>query len=255
MRVIMFVTAAIGLIATSLAGQEFRWHGRLAQGATLEVRGITGAIRASRAGGSEAEVVAVKHGARHDVDEVEIRVVEQDGGVTICAAYPSRHGRQAAGCSWDGQHDLEDSDVEVEFEVRVPPGVRFLGGTVTGDVEGRALPGDATLTTVNGDVDVEADGVARATTVNGSISARLGRNEWEGQLRFTTVNGGITVTFPGDLNADIQATTVNGSVESDFPITLSGRMHAGSLRGRLGNGGRDLSLSTVNGDIRLRRGG
>jgi hypothetical protein len=48
---------------------------------------------------------------------------------------------------------------------------------------------------------------------------------------------------------------VNGSVESDFPITVRGRMNPRSLRGRIGEGGRDLDLTTVNGSIRLLKGG
>jgi DUF4097 and DUF4098 domain-containing protein YvlB len=91
--------------------------------------------------------------------------------------------------------------------------------------------------------------------VIGSIRVSLGRADWKGALRFTTVNGGITVRLPGSFTADIDATTVNGSVESDFPITVRGRMNPRSLRGRIGEGGRDLDLTTVNGSIRLLKGG
>jgi DUF4097 and DUF4098 domain-containing protein YvlB len=62
------------------------------------------------------------------------------------------------------------------------------------------------------------------------------------------------VRLPGNLSADVEATTVNGSVESDFPIVVRGRMQAGSLKGRIGEGGRVLDLTTVNGSIRLEKG-
>jgi DUF4097 and DUF4098 domain-containing protein YvlB len=145
--------------------------------------------------------------------------------------------------------------VQVTFDVKLPEGVKFDGSTVNGDVIARDLSGDAVVTTVNGDVEVETGGVAEATTVNGSIRVSLGRADWKGALRFTTVNGGITVRLPGSFTADIDATTVNGSVESDFPITVRGRMNPRSLRGRIGEGGRDLDLTTVNGSIRLLKGG
>jgi len=101
---------------------------------------------------------------------------------------------------------------------------------------------------------VGASGTARGTTVNGSITARVGRAAWEGTLEFSTVNGGIRVILPADLDADVEARTVNGSIDSDFPITMQGRMRQREFRGRIGKGGRKLELTTVNGSIELRKG-
>jgi DUF4097 and DUF4098 domain-containing protein YvlB len=232
------------------------WHGSLASGKTLEVRGINGPIRASGATGQEAEVAGTKRARGRDPAEVEIKVVEHADGVIICAIYPSRRGRQANECRPEGggQHDTNDNDVEVAFEVRVPAGVEFVGSTVNGDVSGRDPSSDVTLAAVNGDVDAESGGVARGTTVNGSITARLGRADWTNSLRFTTVNGGITVRLPGNVSTDIEATTVGGSVQSDFPIAVQGRMRAGVVKGRIGEGGRLLHLTTVNGSIRVEKG-
>lgn len=249
LAVLLFIPAAV-------AAQDFRWHGVLASGKILEVRGINGPIHASRASGNEAEVTAVKRARRSDPAEVEIKVVESSEGVTICAIYPTRHGRHDGDCRFGGDNDSDskDNDVEVSFEVHVPAGVELVAETVNGDVSARDLAGDASMTTVNGDVEVETGGVARGTTVNGSIRARMGRADWQRSVNFTTVNGGITVQLPANASADIKATTVNGSVESDFPITVQGRMQAGSLRGRIGDGGRSLDLTTVNGSIRLEKG-
>lgn len=250
-----FVGAALLFAAAPLAAQDFRWHGPLASGKTLQVRGISGEIRASRASGSEAEVTATKHGRKSDPATVEIKVVEGAGGVLICAIYPARRGRPENECRpGGGRYENRDNDVEVDFEVKVPAGVEFVGSTVNGDVVARDLGGDAVLSTVNGDVDVETGGVAEATTVNGSIRASLGRADWRRSLKFTTVNGGITIRLPGNASADVAATTVNGSVDSDFPITVQGRMSPRSLRGRIGEGGRELDLTTVNGSIRLQKG-
>ncbi len=82
----------------------------------------------------------------------------------------------------------------------------------------------------------------------------MGRADWTDKVSFSRVNGGITVTLPEKVSADLEATTVNGSVDSDFPNTVRGRMQPQSLRGRLGDGGRTLSLTTVNGSIELRKG-
>jgi len=67
------------------------------------------------------------------------------------------------------------------------------------------------------------------------------------------VNGGITLTLPGVFDAELSANTLNGSIAADFPITVTGQVTPRRLRGRIGNGGRELNLSTVNGSIRLIR--
>lgn len=244
------------LLAAPLAAQDFKWSGALASGKTLEIRGINGPIRAVAARGSEASVTATKHARKSDPDEVKIEVVEHAGGVTICAIYPSRRASRPNECrpGGGGHNSSEDNDVEVRFEVQVPAGVEFEGQSVNGDVTAEGLTGDARVATVNGDVEVSAAGVVEASTVNGSVDATLGRGDWRGRLKFSTVNGSITVTLPSGLGAEVEASTVNGSVESDFPITVSGRMNPRSLRGTIGDGGRRLDLSTVNGSIRLREG-
>ncbi len=254
MNVSLLLPLGLLAIAAPLSAQDFRWHGAIASGKRLEIRGINGAVHAARATGSEAEVTASKRARRSRPEDVEIKVVEDAQGVLICAVYPSRRASRPNDCRRNGnQNDTDDNDVEVTFEVKVPAGVDFEASTVNGDVTARDLSSDAELTTVNGDIDVESGGVAQATTVNGSIKARLGRSDWKDRVDFTTVNGGITVTLPANASADLEATTVNGSIDSDFPITMRGRMNPQSLRGRIGEGGRDLKLTTVNGGITIRK--
>lgn len=255
MRYLVAVSLLL-LVVPPATAQEFRWSGNLAAGKTLEIRGINGSIRATPAGGREALVTARKRSRKSDPAEVEIKVVDHAGGVTICAVYPSPRSGRPNQClpGGEGRNDSRDNDVEVEFEVRVPSGVTLEATTVNGDIRADDLPGDAHLSTVNGDVDVGAAGTARGTTVNGSITARLGRGDWTGTLEFTTVNGGIEVSLPQGIGTDLEASTVNGSVDSDFPVTVQGRMNPRTMRGRIGAGGRTLHLTTVNGNIRIREG-
>lgn len=231
-------------------GQDWTWTGRLAAGKTLEIRGVNGEVSAVPASGDQVEVRAAKHGRDDDPDDVRIEVVEHEGGVTICAVYPGRNNRCERG---GGRMNVRDNDVEVDFSVRVPRGVRFEGVSVNGGVEALNLEGPVELNTVNGGVRLETgSGDAEAHTVNGSITATV-RALGERPLRFGTVNGGITVTLPAGLDADLEAQTVNGSIQTDFPIQVQGRMNPRELNGRIGRGGRVLELETVNGSIRLRR--
>jgi DUF4097 and DUF4098 domain-containing protein YvlB len=137
--------------------------------------------------------------------------------------------------------------------VRVPYGVGFIGRTVNGEINGESLQGDAEAHTVNGSIRLTTTGSAVANTVNGSMNVTMGRADWPNGATFKTVNGGITLTLPGVFDADLTANTLNGSIAADFPITIEGTFTPRRLRGRIGNGGRDLNLSTVNGSIRLIR--
>jgi hypothetical protein len=46
---------------------------------------------------------------------------------------------------------------------------------------------------------------------------------------------------------------VNGEITTDFPVTIQGRLSKKTLSAKIGNGGRELRLETVNGSIRLGR--
>ena len=148
--------------------------------------------------------------------------------------------------------NIQDNDTRVEFTVRVPPRVNFVGRTVNGDVDAESLGGNVVAHTVNGSIGVSSAGYVEATTVNGSITASMGRADWTDELEFSTVNGSITLNLPSDLGVKLTAKTVNGSIDTDFPLTVRGRFSGRRLTGTIGDGGRELWLETVNGAIRLR---
>src|SRR6266496_3418657 len=197
MRSLLITALVSAVAAASVDAQDFNWHGRIAAGKRLEVKGVSGDIRAVLASGAEAVVNARKHARRSDPDEVEIKVVESNDGVTICAVYPTPpRARQENTCEpGDRWHSSTDNnDVTVDFEVQVPAGVEFNGQTVNGEMSAEGLKGD------------------------------------------------------------VRASTVNGDIETDWPLMISGRFSQRRLHGTIGAGGRGLSLSTVNGEIRLKKG-
>jgi len=252
------VAALLSLTAVAVAAGQDNWHGRLAAGKRLEVKGVNGDVRAVLATGAEAAVNWRKHAHRSDPESVEIKVVESEDGVTICAVYPTPpRAREENNCEpGDRWHSSTDNnDVVVDFEVQVPAGVIFDGRTVNGEMSAEGLKGDVRAGTVNGSVKVTTTGLAEASTVNGSVYAQMGRTNWTDEIEFSTVNGRITLVLPnGDLNTEIRASTVNGDIESDYPVMVSGRFGPRKVRGTIGSGGRTLNLSTVNGDIRLQKG-
>ena len=256
----MLVTMlALGSLATapapSVRSSDFNWHKALAAGKILEIVGVNGSIDASGTSGSEVDVSATKRGRKSDPESVRIEVVEHDDGVTICAVYPTPRGEEENECRPGGKGHMHtrNNDVEVTWTVKVPRGVRFSGRTVNGQVVAEGLTAIAQAFTVNGNITLETSAWGSATTVNGSITARLGRTDWTGEKEFSTVNGGITLDLPADASVDVDASTVNGSMSTEFPLTIKGRWGPRRMSGVIGQGGRSLSLSTVNGGLELKK--
>jgi hypothetical protein len=236
-------------------GSEFRLREALAAGRTLEIRGVNGSVSAEPAEGGEFEVVANKRARHSDPDEVRIEVVRHGEGVLICAVYPNPGGEPNTCEVGSSRSHVHDNDTTVDFTVRVPDGVKFNGRTVNGRVQAERLGADVDVKTVNGSINVSTAGLARAETVNGSITAVVGRADWPAGLQFKTVNGGIDLTLPASLSARVEAKTLNGEITSDFPLTVSGTFSRRRLSGTIGSGGDDrkLILETVNGSVQIRR--
>ena len=234
---------------------EFRWQGRVPAGKTIEIKGVNGSIQATGSSGDQVEVVATRRGRRSDPESVQIKTLEHDGGITVCALYPSSDPERPNEClpGSRGRMNSKNNDVNVEFVVKVPAGVRLYARTVNGAIGASGLTAHADAETVNGSVKIETTGVARAQTVNGSVEASMGRADWSSDLEFKTVNGSIRVTLPRTASTTVDAETVNGSIVSDFEVS-DGTVTRRRLKGTIGGGGRAMSLETVNGAIHIGQG-
>ena len=231
------------------ATQPFEWSGPIDESGELEIKNVKGSVTVRAGTGDVVTVSATRRGLRNDPDEVRVEVVQpHPAGITVCAVYPDADNRCAPGDA--GRIRAERNDVSVELEVTVPDGVPLTVQTVNGAIDVTSVGGDVTARTVNGSIAVSTSGHARAKTVNGAIQATLGTADWTGETAFETVNGSITVDIPSDASTDIEVRTSNGRITSELPITVR-RSTRGRLEGTLGAGGRTLTVTTVNGAVRL----
>jgi hypothetical protein len=149
-----------------LRDRDWDWRGRIERGKSIEIKGVNGEILAEATSGNQVEVQARLRGRKSDPDEVEMVVLEHENGVTICAVYPSRDRDEPNECrpGRHGRMNVRDNDVSVDFTVRVPAGVGFIGRTVNGEIDALGIEGDVKAHTVNGDVDVTATGPGPSTS-------------------------------------------------------------------------------------------
>jgi hypothetical protein len=227
----------LGSIVLPSVQEEMRWHGWTPGGQVVEINNVQGNVRAESTTGDEIEVIALKRGTG-DPSEVSIEVVEHKGGVTICAVYPNANAEHPYECRpshgggfrlaatsdseahirWDngGGGDVILNDLRVDFIVRLPKRLRFIGRTVDGEVSVHVMEQDVEAHSVRGNVTVELD----------------------------PASGG-----------DVHAETAMGEVSSEFPLTVrNDRDHGTSASTHFGHSRRVVRLKSAAGNIRLLRG-
>ena len=230
--------------------QDLDWSAGMQSGQTLEIRGVIGSILAQLAPDGTARVTADKNGGSSPESSVTFEVVTHAGGVTICAMYPDVSGEPSNECvPGGGQMSVRDNDVVVTFDVQVPEGVRLIEWTVNGNVRATAVRSEVDGFAVNGDASISTTDLAEAATVNGNVEVTIGDESPDRALAYSTVNGNVTLRVPAGIDASIDATTVNGTMNSDF---LLANPTPGHWTGTLGDGGSNLALTTVNGNLELR---
>ena len=235
-------------------GNKFEWSGNVPAGAWVVVRNVKGRVDVTAASGRSASITGTKRVRRGD--EGYVRYVSRplaNGGILVCALWG-----EDADCSESGMHsrdrnNSDNNDTSVDFTVQLPAGVNVRAASVLGDVDVDGATAEVEATSVNGDVRAKSiGGPVEASTVNGDVRASM-RNVGTGDLEYRTVNGSIELELPASFSGDVELRTVNGDFRTDFPMTMSGRVGPRHLEGKIGNGGRDLKATTVNGSITLRK--
>ncbi|MEO5590208.1 MAG: DUF4097 family beta strand repeat-containing protein [Gemmatimonadaceae bacterium] len=270
------MTVALGSVSAAQNlgrnSDTWTWEGRIDSGKWFRLSSINGPVSIEASDDNMVHVRAEKVLGRGNTTEVAFQVIQSDGDVRVCALW-----RQDV-CDEDGLHSSRNNgdgnrrNVHVRFTVRVPRGVRVSAGTVNGEmrvsnvtsevrastvngrVEVRNVGGQVRASTVNGAVDVStSSGPVSASTVNGSIDVSMSSMARDGDLKFSTVNGNVVVAMPSSVNADVSIGTTHGSISSDYPVQISGKWGPRRAEGTIGQGGRRLDVSTVNGSVELKK--
>jgi DUF4097 and DUF4098 domain-containing protein YvlB len=279
-RMRLFAALALMLAAPALGAQQqygrdsdtWRWDGRVDAGRWMHIFNINGSVDFAPSSDNMVHVVAEKRSNGRTPDDIHYEVVQAGGNVTICAIWNNNSRCEDGGVEQFRNRQNNNNHSSVKFTVRVPRSVKVgahsvNGGvsvrdvgaevranTVNGGLVVRNAAGPVRATTVNGAVDVNTSvGPVSAQTVNGNVDARMTTLRGEDDMDFKTVNGSVSIYVPARFDANFRFDTVHGGIDSDFPMTLSGRWGPRHASGTIGNGGRDIRASSVNGSIELRR--
>ena len=279
-RSILVTAVALAVLAPAVSAQQqygrdgdtWRWDGRVEGGRWMNIFNVNGSVRVLPSSDNMVHVVAEKTFDGRGRDDVHYEVVQVNGNVTICAIWNDNATCEDGGYQSKRRNDRNENHTTVRFTVRVPKdlrvgansvngsvsvrdvGAEVKASSVNGGVEVRNATGHVRANTVNGGVDVNTSvGPVSAHTVNGDVDARMSSLQGTEDMDFKTVNGSVTIVVPARFDADFRFDTVHGAIDSDFPMTLTGRFGPRHARGTIGNGGRDIRASAVNGSIELRK--
>jgi hypothetical protein len=195
-----------------------------------------------------------------------------DGGSTIKAVV--RYIDDEA-CGDEGEHrrhyrNWPDYDVRYDFTIKVPRDTRLVLCTINdGRLNVQGTRADFVLHSVNGPIDMaDMGGSGEAITVNGAVQGSFSAPPRKDSV-FRTVNGSIVLTLPPSFAADLKMKTFNGGLYTDFDAqpTAEKQIIAPEKEGRrtvyqvnqfamvrIGKGGPEMTLDTLNGDVRILRG-
>ncbi|HEX8144536.1 MAG TPA: DUF4097 family beta strand repeat-containing protein [Pyrinomonadaceae bacterium] len=234
------LSACCGLwLVQTATAQDFQKTYRLAPGASINVRNVSGNITITGYEGDAITVTAFKSGS--DREMVEVQDMSSENRLEVEARYPSN-----CNCNAD-----------IRFELRVPRGASYNFDQITtasGDIRANGIRGQMRLTTASGDVEVkDVAGQVSARSASGDVDVEIRSLEGTGDMKFASASGDVHVRLPANLDADVKLSTISGTVRTDFPIEVRQPQYGpgSNARGRLGSGTRSLQITSASGDVSL----
>lgn len=237
-------------------------------GRLVIVDNVFGSIDAQAYNGNTVEVEVRRHIRAESAErleaakrEVKVDMTQSGDTVKLYVDGPFRHEHQSGHNAYQVTYD---------FVLRVPAAARVDLYTVNGgSIKAHGVQGGFDVKNVNGAIDLAAmAGSGHAKTVNGQVKVAFAQNPREA-CQFETVNGTIDLTFQPGLAANARMSTVHGDLLTDFEVTAgpsdpaaaetrNGRRvytSKGRTNVRIGAGGPELQMRTVNGDVFIRKAG
>lgn len=150
---------------------------------------------------------------------------------------------------------------QIEWTIKVPKGVIVDLRTINGGVRLNGLANEIHARTTNGGVKGVniIPSLIEASATNGGIEFELGAPlDGTDSIEMETVNGGVELSLPSESKATIEARCVNGGVKVEG-LEISKQEQQGDrerrrrLSGTMNGGGAKVTMSTVNGGVRLSR--
>lgn len=158
----------------------------------------------------------------------------------------------------------------VNLTIKVPQRFSLKLHTINnGDITVENVNGELEINNINGAIELtDISGSAVAHTVNGNLKANFREIDNKTPMAFSTLNGRVDVTFPASVKANVKLKSDMGDVYSDFDIDVDKSQpkatrsnQSGMYRvtiddwvyGKINNGGPEVMMKTMQGNIYVRK--
>ncbi|MEW6369174.1 MAG: DUF4097 family beta strand repeat-containing protein [Acidobacteriota bacterium] len=238
---------------------------RPGQPATIHVEVLAGSITVTGYDGNEVIVEAAARGQKIGGDE-------KSGGkyAGMKRVSPvSGTGLEVTEENNEVEVSVESWKVTIDVTLKVPARSSLELHTVNGgDIAVENISGEIDAGNVNGGIKLSGvAGSVVASTTNGPVQVTFTKVDAQKPMSFASFNGDVDVTFPSDLKANVKLKTEQGEIYSDFEIATTegprkveekeGKRYVirfdRTVYGKINGGGQEMSFSTFNGDILIRR--
>ncbi len=148
-----------------------------------------------------------------------------------------------------------------EFVLKVPEEIALIISS------GCENSGDLYISKMKNEIEVQncyslnlqqVSGPLVLNTISGDINITFGAMNTQKPFSINNVTGEIDITLPSNFAADIEMETMTGSMYSDFDFRNEDkdmmRVGGGRLTSRLNGGGTKCTITSVSGNIYLRKG-
>ncbi len=216
----------------------------------VSVSNVNGSITIETWDNPQVKLQYVKTGGSKDsLAQVDINIEARQDAFRVETNYGTYNDRKQRGY---GSSDR----LQVEYRLTVPRTAALDEiETVNGSINISNAANTTKASAVNGQIKAtNLRGTTNLSTVNGTVEADFDQLQKGSKISLDTVNGTVNLTIPSDADAVLKADTVNGKIDNDFGLPVRKGKYVGKdLYGRLGSGDVYIKLSSVNGELSMKR--
>jgi hypothetical protein len=243
------LSKAVGMSSDDSQGevrQEIRKSFEMQPGARVDVQGINGAVEIQTSDTKTADVYALRTANSSEALNRREFIIEQTANGLLVRAQKSRNLG-----FWERLWGLGHNPNE-QVTIKAPRQIALSIKGVNGRVTSGDIDGPLEVKGINGGVELgQVTESAEISGINGNISVGFKQLGDRG-ARVSGVNGNIELRFASTVNADLTAKGMNGSVHSEIPeVAVDKNDHGSRYSARIGNGGAPITISGINGNVRL----
>ena len=231
--------------SAGVTGDETRKSFELKPGARVQIQGINGRVEIQTSDTKTAEVFVKRVADSPNSLRRREMIIEQTSDGLLVRSQQNHLG------FWD---HLFGHDPKEEVTIKAPRAIALAIKGINGGVTSGDIDGSLEVKGINGRLELgAASDYAEIGGINGNIVVGF-KHLGERGARLNGINGGIELRLANGLNADLTTRGMNGNVRSDISEVTVNKDDSGSrYSAHIGNGGPQIELRGINGNIRLTR--